>query len=313
MRKIAKFSPFIFQSTMKEVQNKPITIYILAFLAMLFWGMSFVWIKIVYQYYDPLTTIFIRLVVSSALLILIAWAAKIPIIPQRNDFKAFLFLAFLEPFIYYLGESYGIQRVSSSVAAIMIATIPIVTPIFAYLKLKERLSIMNFTGIFVSFAGILLMIFKKDFSLEYSLIGILLLLVAVISGAYYTIQLKPLSSKYNPITIIISMNVIGTIYFLPFFSYYEYHKFIQVVPNAELITAMAELILFSSIMALVFFVKVVDRIGPSKTAAFTNFIPVVTIIAAHFLLPNEVITYKMLIGIFIVTVGVFIAQIKVGK
>jgi drug/metabolite transporter (DMT)-like permease len=290
-----------------------LTTYALAFLAMLFWGMSFVWIKIVFKYYDPITTIFIRLLVSSALLVLFAWLMKIPIIPKRKDFKAFLFLAFLEPFIYYIGESYGVDIVSPSVAAIMIATIPIITPIFAYFKLKERLSLMNFIGIIVSFMGILLMILKKDLSLEYSLEGILLLLLAVFSGAYYTIQLKPLSSSYSPITIIINMNIIGAIYFLPFFLYYEYSSFIEVVPNAELITALAELIIFSSIMALVFFVKVVERIGPSKTAAFTNFIPVVTVIAAWFLLPDEVITIKMLIGIFVVTVGVFVAQIKFRK
>jgi drug/metabolite transporter (DMT)-like permease len=192
----------------------------------------------------------------------------------------------------------------------MIATIPIVTPVFAYFKLKERLSLMNFIGIFISFAGILLMIFKKDLSLEYSLIGILLLLVAVFAGAYYTIQLKPLSSKYSPITIIINMNIIGAIYFLPFFLYFDYNNFIKVKVNTELVTAMAELILFSSIMALIFFVKVVERIGPSKTAAFTNFIPVVTVTAAWFLLPDETITVKMLIGIFVVTVGVFVAQIN---
>jgi len=290
-----------------------LTTYTLAFLAMLFWGMSFVWIKIVFKYYDPITTIFIRLLVSSALLVLFAWLMKIPIIPEQKDFKAFLFLAFLEPFTYYIGESYGVDIVSPSVAAIMIATIPIITPIFAYFKLKERLSLMNFIGIIVSFMGILLMILKKDLSLEYSLEGILLLLLAVFSGAYYTIQLKPLSNSYSPITIIINMNIIGAIYFLPFFLYYEYSSFIKVVPNAELITALAELIIFSSIMALVFFVKVVERIGPSKTAAFTNFIPVVTVIAAWFLLPDEVITIKMLIGIFVVTVGVFVAQIKFRK
>jgi len=297
--------------TNKQVKTRSLAAtYVFAFLAMLFWGMSFVWLKIVYQYYDPLTTIFIRLVISSALLIAIAFLIKIPILPKRKDYKAFLFLAFLEPFIYYIGESFGLQRVSSSVAAIMIATIPIVTPVFSYFKLKERLSLMNFVGIIVSFSGILLMILKKDLSLEFSLVGILLLLVAVFAGAYYTIQLKPLSNKYNPITIIINMNVIGAFYFLPFFAYFKYHDFIKVIPNMELLTALAELILFSSIMALVFFVKVVETIGPSKTAVFTNFIPVVTVIAAWILLPEESITIKMLVGILIVTIGVFVAQLK---
>lgn len=294
-------------------KHNPIATYALAFFTMLFWGMSFVWIKIVYQYYDPLSTIFIRLLISATLLIIIAWFMGIPILPERKDFKAFLFLAFLEPFIYYMGESFGIQRVSSSVAAIMIATIPIITPVFAYFKLKERLSLMNIIGIIVSFMGILLLILKKNLSLEYSLTGILLLLVAVFAGAYYTIQLKPLSNKYAPITIIINMNIIGAFYFLPFFLYFDYQSFIQVKPNMELITAMGELILFSSIMALVFFVKVVERLGPSKTAVFTNFIPVVTTIAAWFLLPDEIITLKMLIGIFIVTLGVFVAQIRFKK
>lgn len=291
-------------------QKVPLSTYILAFLAMLFWGMSFVWSKIVFQYYDPLTTIFIRLVFSSIILIGIAWLFKIPILPKRQDMKAFLFLAFLEPFIYYTGESFGIQKVSPSVAAIMIATIPIITPIFAYFKLKERLSLMNFLGILVSFLGILLMIFKQDFSLEYSLVGILLLLLAVFAGAYYTIQLMPLSTRYHPITIIISMYVLGSVYFLPFFMYFGYNDFIQVVPNVELITSIAQLILFSSILALLFFVKVVERLGPSKTAAFTNLIPVVTVIAAWYLLPDEVITLKMLLGILIVLGGVFIAQMK---
>jgi drug/metabolite transporter (DMT)-like permease len=304
------FSPIY---KMKDFFNKPIATYAFAFFAMLFWGMSFVWIKIVYQYYNPLTTIFIRLIISSALLVLLALIYKIPILPERKDYKAFLFLAFLEPFIYYIGESFGIQRVSSSVAAIMIATIPIVTPVFAYFKLKERLSLMNFLGIFISFVGILLMILKKDLSLEYSLTGILLLLIAVFAGAYYTIQLMPLSNKYNPITIIINMNIIGSLYFLPFFLFFEYDHFITVVPNIELISAMAELILFSSIMALVLFVKVVERIGPSKTAAFTNFIPVVTVIAAWYLLPDEIITRKIILGIFVVTIGVFIAQLKFQK
>ena len=285
--------------------------YVLAFLAMLFWGMSFVWVKIVYQYYDPLTTIYLRLVLSSLLLIGLAKIMGIPIKPRPEDTKAFFFLAFLEPFAYFIGESFGLKLVSSSVAAIMIATIPIVTPVMAHFKLGERLSVMNYIGIIVSFGGILLMILKKDLSFEYNPVGILLLLLAVFSGAYYTIQLKPLSNTYHPVTIIIAMNVIGSFYFLPFFMYFEFADFIQVRPNLELITAMGELILFSSIMALMFFVIVVERIGASRTAVFTNFIPVVTVIAAWYLLPEEVITLKMLIGIFVVTLGVFVAQIRV--
>ncbi len=299
--------------SLKTEKKTPYGIYLLAFLSMFFWGLSFVWVKIVYRYYDPLTTIYIRLVLSSLILIALAKIIGIAIKPKREDYKAFFFLAFLEPFAYFIGESFGLKLVSSSVAAIMIATIPMVTPFFARTKLNERIGLMNYLGIIISFGGILLMILKKDLSPEYSPLGILLLLLAVLSGAYYTVQLKPLSARYHPFTIIIAMNVIGSFYFLPCLLYFEFEDFIHIKPNAELLTAMGELILFSSIMALVFFVKVVEHIGAAKTAVFTNLIPVVTLIAAWFLLPDEVITLKMIIGIFIVIGGVFIAQYPIKR
>ena len=293
--------------------KKKLGIYILAFLAMAFWGMSFVWTKIVIQYYNPLTIIFIRLIASSLLLIGVAYISKIKIIPDRKDFVAFAFLAFLEPFAYFIGETYGLQRVSSSVAAILIATIPIVTPFFAYFVLQERLKPMNLLGIIVSFIGVLILILKPDLSLEFSLSGILLLLLAVVSGAYYTVKLKPIANKYSPISIILIVNIIGSVYFLPFFLYFEFSSFLDVKPNFELISSLAELVIFSSILAFVFFVKVVKEIGPSKTAAFSNLIPVITLIAAWFLLPDEVINMKIIIGIFVVLIGVFISQLKLRK
>ena len=40
-------------------------VYFYALAAMLFWGMSFVWTSILLKYYQPVTIIFIRLIISS--------------------------------------------------------------------------------------------------------------------------------------------------------------------------------------------------------------------------------------------------------
>ena len=52
----------------------------------------------------------------------------------------FLLMALFEPFIYFLGESYGLLYVSSTVAAVIVATIPLISPLFAWYFFREKLN-----------------------------------------------------------------------------------------------------------------------------------------------------------------------------
>ncbi len=276
--------------------------------AMLFWGLSYVWIKIAYQYLGPISTVVIRLMLSTIIMIVIAWALKIKIVPYKEDIKAFLLLALLEPFGYFIGESLGLQYVSSSIASIMIGTIPLFIPIFAFFILKDKITVNNIIGLIISFVGLLILIVNKDFSFQASPLGISLMLLAVFSGALYTIQLKKLSNKYKPETIIINMQIIGLVYFTPLFILKEWNDFVEVSFNAELIITLLKLVIFSSLGALYFFIQAVERIGVTKTSMFTNLIPVVTAISAWIILPDEELSIKLAMGIFIVILGVYIGN-----
>ena len=48
---------------------------------MAFWGFSFVWVKIVYYYYNPLTTVFLRISFSAVILLAASYFLKINIKP----------------------------------------------------------------------------------------------------------------------------------------------------------------------------------------------------------------------------------------
>ncbi len=285
----------------------------MAILAMVFWGMSYVWVKIAYLYLGPFSTVFLRLTLSATIIIAIAAIFRIPILPKREDLKAFMLLAFFEPFAYFIGESMGLERVSSSVASIMIGTIPLFIPIFAYYILKEKVTILNIIGLVISFIGLFILIFKEDFTFDASPSGIALMMLAVTAGTLYTIQLKKVSSIYHPVTIIIQMNFFGLLYFLPLFLYFEGRDFLQVNFNFELITTIAQLVIFSSLGALFFFIYAIERIGVTKTTMFTNLIPVVTAITAWIILPEEQFSLKLALGIIIVIFGVFIGQRKIKR
>jgi drug/metabolite transporter (DMT)-like permease len=127
-------------------------IYFLLVAAMIFWSFSFIWYKEVYLNFSPLTVIFLRLVISSSLLFLFtATIRKLQKI-QIGDYKLFLLAAFFEPFIYFLGEAFGMKLISSTLAAIIVATIPLFTPIAAAYFYKERLSKINISGLILSVA-----------------------------------------------------------------------------------------------------------------------------------------------------------------
>jgi drug/metabolite transporter (DMT)-like permease len=140
------------------IRNKKVQLYIIIVLSMVFWGMSFVWSTIVFRYLAPITTVFFRLIISSAILFaglkLFGKFEKV----KRAHYKMFLISALFNPFLYFLGENFGLKNSSATISAVIIATIPVFSPIAAYFFLKERLSLLNIGGLIVSFAGVLVML-----------------------------------------------------------------------------------------------------------------------------------------------------------
>ena len=159
--------------------NLSYKVYVSAILAMVFWGMSFIWTSIVFEYYKPITTIFLRLVISSVFLFLVMTIRGNLKKIKREHWLLFAISALLNPFFYFLGENYGLKYSTASISAVVIGTIPVITPLAAWFMIREKISYLNIAGIFISFAGIIIMLVNPDFSFATEPKGILLLLLAV--------------------------------------------------------------------------------------------------------------------------------------
>jgi drug/metabolite transporter (DMT)-like permease len=282
-------------------------VYSFAVLSMLFWGLSFVWFKIVVKWYEPVTIIFLRLVISGTLLVTFtlftnSWQAI-----QRKHLKYFLLLSFAQPLCYFLGESYGLKLVSSTIASVIIATIPLFSPFAAYFMIREKVTLPVIVGIVFSFGGILLMLLNPDLSLNASPKGVLLLFFAVFAAVAYSVIIRKISHEYTPVTIITYQNLIGAIYFLPIFLIFDFRDFIKVKPTRELVVAMLQLAVFASTLAYVFYIQAIKGIGMIKANVFTNLIPVFTGIFSFFVL-DEKFTALKIAGMVIVMMGVVVSQ-----
>ncbi len=284
-------------------------IYPIIMLSMIFWGMSFVWSSIVFKYYNPITTIFLRLVISTALLVSFVFLTKQFEKLKKEDRGLFLISALFNPFFYFLGENFGLKNSSPTISAVIIATIPLFSPVVAFFALKEKLSTLSIAGIFISFFGVGIMLINPDLSLNASPSGIVFLLWAVFSAVIYSVFLKKLTLKYTSLTIITYQNAIGIFYFLPLFLIFDFDHFLSVRPNFELVSSLLQLSLFASSLAFIFFTMAVKELGVSRTNVFSNLIPVFTaIFSAIFIAENFSAT--KITGMAIVILGVMIAQFK---
>lgn len=282
-------------------------VYLFAVLSMLFWGLSFVWFKIVVKWYEPITIIFLRLIISGSLMMVFMLLTRSWQTIKRKHLKYFLLLAFSQPFCYFLGESFGLKLVSSTIASVIIATIPLFSPFAGYFLVREKVTLPVVFGIVFSFFGIILMLINPDFSLNASPKGVLLLFLAVFAAVAYSVIIRKISHEYNPVTIITHQNLIGAVYFLPLFLVFDFQHFITVTPTRELIMALLQLSVFASTLAYVFYIIAIKGIGVIKANVFANLIPVFTGFFS-FLILGETFTVLKIAGMLLVLFGVVVSQ-----
>jgi drug/metabolite transporter (DMT)-like permease len=274
---------------------------------MLFWGFSFIWSSLLLKSYQPVTIIFIRLIISSVFLFTLIWFLGKHEKVERKDYKLVILSALFNPFLYFLGENYGLKYSSPTIAAVIIATIPVFSPLIGYLSFREKLTPVNFIGIAVSFVGVIMMLVTGNFSLAADIKGVICLFGAVFAALLYTVTLRKLTEKYAALTLVANQNLIGIFLFMPLFLIYESKSALAVPLTGANISSMLLLAILASSVAFVFFAHSVKHLGISKSNIFSNLIPVFTAIFSYFLL-TEYFTFQKIIGIALVISGVYLSE-----
>lgn len=276
---------------------------------MIFWSLSFIWFKIANETFRPITIVFFRLIFSVALLSSYLLIKKKFVRIRREDRKLFILLATLEPFLYFLGESFGLTYVSATVGSVIISTIPVFAAIGAWMLFGEKLKIINYAGIVLSFIGVIIFVLGKEGALSFSLKGMALLFLAVISAVGYNLTLSRLVEYYNPVFIVNVQNSAGVILFLPLFLIFESGHFNSSPKTFSSFLPIIELAIFASSGAFILFAFSLRRIGISRANVFTNFIPVGTALFS-FIILGEKLNIQNITGMAIVISGLLMAQIN---
>lgn len=286
-------------------------VYILLALASVIWGVSFIMTKELFNS-EPHITVFIiltfRLILATVVTIpsLLILRKLEPI--KKGDLKWFLILAILEPFIYSICETSGVQLVSGSMSSIIVATIPLFVPLGMAVAYREKIPVVTILGLLLSFAGLAVMLlFGGSNNLDTNPVGLAWLFAAVITAVVFTLVLVKLVNRYRPLTITAYQNLFGCIYFLPLMLLMDGSQLPLLSYSGKMIGLLLALGVFCSTLAYVCYNVGVARLGATAACIFNNVIPVFSLIAA-LIIGQETLTWAKPIGITIVIAGVILAQ-----
>jgi len=279
---------------------------------MIFWAFSFIWFKEANKTFYPLTIVFIRLLFAVILMTTFLVATKNFMKIKKKDRKLFLMLALFEPFFYFIGESFGLTYVSATVCSVLISTIPVFATIGAWLIFRERLKLINYAGIILSFIGVLVFILNSDGSLNFNIKGLGFLMLAVLTAVGYNLTLSRLVGTYSPVYIVGVQNIIGATLFLPLFIILDFHHFFRTPFTFNMFKPIIELAVFASCGAFILFAYSVQKMGITKANVFSNCIPVFTAIFS-FIILGEKLTIQNIIGMAIVIAGLIMSQMNGTK
>ena len=298
-----------------KVQPSKILIYIASIFAITLWGMSYIWTdQLIAQNIPIFYFVFVRILMAGVVLFLFNTAyARIKRI-QRQDLPKFLLLAFFEPFIYFICETYGLKLTGSpTLSAMVIATIPIFSIGAGMIFFKEKINIVNIGGILLTLVGIVMVAMAHGTLGEKFIWGVVLLLLAVISEVGHASITKSLSGNYSSQIIVMYQFLIGAVYLFPLFLWKGLDGFdMEIYFDGDVWYPIICLAILCSSLAFSLWVSTIKNLGVAKSSIFSALIPVAAAIIA-WILGHEMLNQRQWIGIAISTVGVVPSQYTIKK
>jgi drug/metabolite transporter (DMT)-like permease len=284
--------------------------YLAILVTVFFWGMSFLWSDAVLDQGVPVFTfIFTRMVLAATALTLFSLLTGRLQKVRRGDWKWFALMTAFEPFLYFLGETFGLKITGSpTLCSVIIATIPVFTLIVGQIFFKEKLSRLNKLGIFVAVAGVVgFIVLGGSLHTEY-LYGIAVLFLAVIGSTGYTAICKKLVDKgYNAFTIVTWQFILAAGYFLVPFLIWDASTWTPAYLAWPVLRPILALALLCSGVAFVLYAACVDHIGMTRTVVFLPLVAIVSAVAASLMGQDTILPLQMA-GIVIAMAGVVMAQ-----
>ena len=289
--------------------------------SMIIWSVSGIAIKHALAVLPPFTMIIMRFVPSVLLMFIIGIVCRNHSLfglqkLQWRDLPLFLIAGFCQPFLYYLLETFTYDALDSpTIAETLLSTSPLLSPVFAALILRERVTKNNIIGIVISTVGVFALTLAggSNYSIG-NYWGILLAFAAVSAAVVDSIMMRKVPERYTSLSFIFYAQLISLMFFLPIWFWKEGPAAVchlqWTMDNTQLLVALgcvAYLTVFASVIAFILFCFALRKVGVTQANAFNNIRPVFTAFWM-ILFFGEHLPWAKWVGMILIIFGLFVCQ-----
>ena len=286
--------------------NSPKTFdYLLLSILALIWASAFFNIKIATYSYGPITIAFFRILFGAIPVVFLCLYKKIKIEAFSKDWFWFASIGTINLVIPFFLIAYGVQKVQSNLAAILMASTPLSATILAhFFTKKEKINVTKIVGILAGFFGIV-MLFSDNILInnENFFYALMILFGSTFYGIGGLLTLKISKKKNENVTA--SILIWGSIVIFPITMIIEQPW--NLSPRLDSTISLIYLGIFPTGIAWLLRFQILKRNGLVFQAQVAYLIPIFGVILGYIFL-NEIITTKVLIALIAVIVGFYFVR-----
>ena len=280
----------------------PLRGFVLGSLTILCWASAFPAIRIAVRGFTPVEIAFLRALSATLVLGSIGFAQKMPI-PRLRDLPAFAALGLIGHSLYTAVLSQGQARVPAAMASFLVASAPVWMVLIGRLTGSVRIPRQAFIGMTLSLFGVFLIAIGRMGSLKINA-SALIVVVAAILQAIYSLGQRPLFVRYSGLQIVTFSAFFAFICFLPF-GWGAIVRSTQVPPSQFLSAVFLGVVPTS--LGYWAWAETNRHLSVDVAGAFLYLVPAVVLILAWLIL-GERLAFSSLIGGILVIAGVVLVQ-----
>lgn len=271
----------------------------------LLWGIPYMFIKVAGETFTPSTVVFGRVLIGSAILIPLALRQG-TLMSAIKGIKYVTIYAFAEMVGPWFLITSAEREISSGLAGLLVATVPIWATIFASINGDKTVwHSQRLFGIIIGFVGVFALVGIESFTGTSSLKAIAMVLVSAI---LYSYAVNMITSKL-PNTSGLAVNAVAMGVTVIFFAPFAIAQWPTgpIPTNAAL--SLVSLGIFSTAIAFTLFFQLMQDIGPAR-ASLVTYLNTAFAVVLGVLILSEPITLGIAIGLPLVLVGSYFASRK---
>jgi drug/metabolite transporter (DMT)-like permease len=262
------------------------------------WGMPYLFIKIAVDEISPSVVAWSRLALAAAVLLPIAWrlGALRGLGPRWRTLTVF---AAVEMAIPWPLLGFGEVHVSSSLAAILIAAVPLFVALIATrFDHSERPTPTRLAGMLIGLAGVVALVGIDIGGKGDELLGAFAILVVAFLYAIGPMIVKRRLSDVDPLGPVAASLGLATLLVTPF----ALADIPDSVPSGDTLASVAVLGFLCSALAFLLFFRLIAEVGPGKATVITYINPVVALALGVAVL-DESVTTGVIVGLLLILAG----------